>query len=1095
MSVGRALSRIILFGVAVGPPSVVALSRWRWLTGRPEIAVILLLGYEALVALIGFVGLVWGNLRSEWARRISVKIDQAAERRLSRFERRYRDYLRESLRFVDQKGLATLGDRTPELDDVFVDLSMAKRPPQQISRAVLSEPPISVTERRSVWEFLSGKAPAVLAIIGAPGSGKTTLLRHAARRLAGEHRRSGLPVLLLLREWASLIVKDPGLSLAAVTSAQAGEWFGKVPPGWFELRLATSRCAVMLDGLDEIARAEDRQSVVDWVNRQIVRYPGNDYLITSRPHGYQEYPVERATVLQVRTFTPRQIALFVRGWYLAIERYSTGTDTEHVKRKALDEADDLLARLRHNPPLADLAANPLLLTMIANVHRYRGALPGTRAELYAEMCQVLLGRRQQAKRLTTSLRADKKEVVLRELAFTMMNDRVRDLPYSRATEVIRSVLPRVSISLSAREFFDDIRSNGLLLESERNLCCFAHHSFQEYLAAAHIRERGHTEVLLQNVADSWWRETTLLYVARADAGPVIEACITSEKTAALVLAFDCANAASELDPAVRDRLDRLLSDAADSTTAPERRMLAASVIASRQLEETIKLDNGTQVCAKPISRRLYELFIDQVSGDGQIEGAERSRPANYAQAEDPAVGVRAEYAIAFVEWLNSLLNGEIVYRLPTLGESRDAVLNDDNSTTHISCVWATLDNDRECLNLWTSLDTNNPYAVTGDQVRKAAEADIAGPIGQLMTSVLTLALANAASSARAICDPASIGINTALDSALERAQSHADRLRLNDAYDLVIQAAKGDPSEVSAGRRNPGQQGLGLDHTGERNLFRDSFRGLFRREGDAGDGTLDIDEHRIYRPDNHPDPANRVYVRANARGRARREEYSTKARQQAFDVALSYARALDPTLDQAISLASTGSFRRRTDQTLDDDLDISMERDVEQRLDRDLDRAIAGISELALPMCSFLARRSLPTSASSDPAAVIWHDLLSITELNFEERVVLPDALHRNAKSGNEEILRGRYFRCTMELSSQIADRLLSASKNENLVTHELVSYVRLGSLAVAASIATRSVGSELAMKYIDIASGITALERRTQGGDSFREMIILARG
>ncbi|MEU7661934.1 hypothetical protein AB0B60_26120, partial [Streptomyces lincolnensis] len=33
-------------------------------------------------------------------------------------------------------------------------------------------------------------------------------------------------------------------------------------------------------------------------------------------------------------------------------------------------------------------ANPLLLTMIANVHRYRGQLPGSRAELYAEMCDA-----------------------------------------------------------------------------------------------------------------------------------------------------------------------------------------------------------------------------------------------------------------------------------------------------------------------------------------------------------------------------------------------------------------------------------------------------------------------------------------------------------------------------------------------------------------------------------------------------------------------------------------------------------------------------------------------------------------------------------
>jgi hypothetical protein len=37
--------------------------------------------------------------------------------------------------------------------------------------------------------------------------------------------------------------------------------------------------------------------------------------------------------------------------------------------------------------------------MIATVHRYRGALPGSRVDLYGEICQVMLWRRQEAKNL------------------------------------------------------------------------------------------------------------------------------------------------------------------------------------------------------------------------------------------------------------------------------------------------------------------------------------------------------------------------------------------------------------------------------------------------------------------------------------------------------------------------------------------------------------------------------------------------------------------------------------------------------------------------------------------------------------------------
>ncbi len=47
-------------------------------------------------------------------------------------------------------------------------------------------------------------------------------------------------------------------------------------------------------------------------------------------------------------------------------------------------------RLDGAPGLYDLTVNPLLLTMIATVHRYRGALPGSRVDLNGEICQVML---------------------------------------------------------------------------------------------------------------------------------------------------------------------------------------------------------------------------------------------------------------------------------------------------------------------------------------------------------------------------------------------------------------------------------------------------------------------------------------------------------------------------------------------------------------------------------------------------------------------------------------------------------------------------------------------------------------------------------
>ncbi len=83
----------------------------------------------------------------------------------------------------------------------------------------------------------------------------------------------------------------------------------------------------------------------------------------------------------------------MRNWYLANEIMSAQKEDEGVHIAAREGAADLLNRLRNTPALTELAVNPLVLTMITTVHRYRSSLPGRRAELYSEVCDVFLGKR------------------------------------------------------------------------------------------------------------------------------------------------------------------------------------------------------------------------------------------------------------------------------------------------------------------------------------------------------------------------------------------------------------------------------------------------------------------------------------------------------------------------------------------------------------------------------------------------------------------------------------------------------------------------------------------------------------------------------
>lgn len=253
-------------------------------------------------------------MRERWQERIVNHLDQALGQRLSRFDKRYREFMLGSLRFIDLKGLATGGFYTPELDEVFVDVSLAFREPSQASGSLLAALPEEVTDRHSIRDFLDRPQPVVLAVIGAPGSGKTTLLRHTARQLCCAHRgrRRTVPMLLYLCDHVSAIISTPDVALPTLVRGMLKRYRDNEPDGWLEQRLHKGDCLVLIDGLDEVARPEDRKGVANWVERQIRQYPKNDYVITSRPQGYLTARIDGATVLQVRSFTDEQVTHFVQ---------------------------------------------------------------------------------------------------------------------------------------------------------------------------------------------------------------------------------------------------------------------------------------------------------------------------------------------------------------------------------------------------------------------------------------------------------------------------------------------------------------------------------------------------------------------------------------------------------------------------------------------------------------------------------------------------------------------------------------------------------------------------------------------------------------
>lgn len=735
-------SRIVgLVAAAVVPPVIVAGLRRAPVESLPRATVVLLVAYECAVVLAAFGGRIVGDVAKRWQLRIADHLDQILGRRMSRFPRRYRAVLLGRVRHVDLTGLPTIGFYTPELDEVYIHLSLAYRAPGDAGQSVLDHFPPDVTDRHALGDFLDSRRPVVLAIVGAPGSGKTTLLRRTARQIcqAPRGRRRSVPILLFLRDHVSAVLASPQVTLADLVRETLDRGVHE-PAGWFEQKLEAGHCMMLLDGLDEVARQDDRRAVASWVQRQVARYPENDYVITSRPQGYLSTPVNGAAVLQIRSLTDEQVEAFVRGWYLAVERFIARTEDTAVRRVARTAAEDLLERLNENPALLDLTINPLLLTMIANVHRHRGALPGTRNRLYGEICEVILWRRQESKGVPGALSGDRREILLRHLALAMMEQRVRDLPRPAVLTEVEPLLRRMSPDLSPEEFLAEVSTNGLLIERESGRYAFAHHTFQEYLAAARLHDTARAELLAATVDDVWWRETTLLYVVGSDADAIVEACLASGSVTALSLAFDCVEQDSHLDPRLRRRLDELLTSTYGSgaDTDAARLRLMAEVTAMRQLRALVRTQGGGRVCLRPVTRGLYTLFRSDTGapppdGEAAREGTPEPAPGG-PDNELPVTGVRAVQVVAFLRWLNGITSDGPGYRLPSLPELQDPAVRRGTAAVRRGMpahgLWHASDGEQDRPRLWVAPGTPDPYEVdagtmlgrVGDDLQRARPA-------------------------------------------------------------------------------------------------------------------------------------------------------------------------------------------------------------------------------------------------------------------------------------------------------------------------------------------------------------------------------------
>ncbi|MEI1376321.1 NACHT domain-containing NTPase [Nostoc sp. UHCC 0926] len=345
-----------------------------------------------------------------------------------------------------------------------------------------------------------------LMILGKPGAGKTTFLKYLAIQcIGGEFQAERVPIFVTLKNFAEAANK-PGL-LQHITEEAIN------PISCIRDVLTYGKALVLLDGLDEV-REEDSNRVLKEIREFSDRFSKNQFVITCRIAA-KEYTFEKFTEVEVADFDDDQIFNFTNNWF---------------KDKAV-KPETFIKRLEENNRIKQLAASPLLLTLLCLAFEESGDFPANRSELYKEGLDALL-KKWDAKRgiqrdqIYKKLSVQRKEDLLSKMALTTFEGSEyffkQKVAEQYITEYIRN-LPGANTDEEALQVDSEqvLRSiehhHGLVVARAKGIYSFSHLTFHEYFTAREfVIVRQSSEEALQNlvshITEKRWREVFLLAV-------------------------------------------------------------------------------------------------------------------------------------------------------------------------------------------------------------------------------------------------------------------------------------------------------------------------------------------------------------------------------------------------------------------------------------------------------------------------------------------------------------------------------------------------------------------------------------------------------
>jgi len=414
-----------------------------------------------------------------------------------------------------------------------------------------------------------------LVLLGDPGSGKSTFVNFVALCLAGDMlgkeaanlklltaplpKEPGdredppaqpwdyptlLPVRVVLRDFAASGILPSGQPATAahlwafLTRELERHNLVEYAPH-LNKELHERGGLLLVDGLDEVPEAEQRRAQI----KQAVEGFAHSYqrvriLVTSRTYAYQkqDWQLNGFQTAVLASFSRAQIEQFITRWYAHIAAARSLTQQDAQGKAAL-----LKQAVFGSDRLMGLAERPLLLTLMASLHAWRGGtLPEKREELYADAVDLLLNLWESQR----VVRGSKGELVLAQPSLVewlkVDRQKVRDLLNELAYQVHQAQSELVGTAdvpqgdlvnglmrlannpeVNPARLVEYLRDRaGLLLPRGEGVFTFPHRTFQEYLAACYLTEHLEPDqiAVLYCQDRERWREALLLAAAKATKG-------------------------------------------------------------------------------------------------------------------------------------------------------------------------------------------------------------------------------------------------------------------------------------------------------------------------------------------------------------------------------------------------------------------------------------------------------------------------------------------------------------------------------------------------------------------------------------------------